>query len=137
VAQEVDVELELGAGGREGEHRVVELLERGLLAQEVQAAGDAADMGVDGDVAATRSRGSPMASRMAWMRRDLTLEIPPGRMACSTSSLGASRTASQVGKRSRSPRKATSRLRSLVDWLRTVSTSSPRPSPWGGATGRP
>ena len=33
------------------------------------------------------------------MRTDLTFEMPPGRIASSTSSTGASRTASQVSKR--------------------------------------
>ena len=36
------------------------------------------------------------------MRSDFTCEIPPGRIASSTSSSGASRTASHAGKRSRS-----------------------------------
>ena len=51
--------------------------------------------------------------------------MPPGRIASSISSTGASRTASQAAKRSRRRRKATSRLRSLVDCESTVSTSSP------------
>ena len=39
------------------------------------------------------------------MRSDLTFEIPPGRIAASTSSFGASRTAShEPAKRSRSRR---------------------------------
>ena len=44
---------------------------------------------------------SEIASRIAWMRTDFTFEMPPGRIASSTSSTGASRTASQVSKRSR------------------------------------
>ena len=71
------------------------------------------------------------------MRTDLTFEIPPGRIASSISSTGASRTASHASKRSRRRRKATSRLRSLVDCERTVSTSSPIGSPWGSITGIP
>src|SRR6266540_764274 len=63
--------------------------------------------------------------------------MPPGRIASSISSTGASRTASHDGKRSRRRRKATSRLRSLVDCDRTVSTSSPRGSPCGAMTGTP
>ena len=42
-----------------------------------------------------------IARRIAWMRADLTFEIPPGRIASSTSASGASRTCSQLGKRSR------------------------------------
>ena len=38
------------------------------------------------------------------MRADLTFEIPPGRIASSTSALGASRTAAQSANRSRSAR---------------------------------
>ena len=71
------------------------------------------------------------------MRTDLTFEIPPGRIASSISSTGASRTASHAGKRSRRRRKATSRLRSFVDCDRTVSTSSPSGSPCGAITGTP
>ena len=71
------------------------------------------------------------------MRTDLTFEIPPGLIASSISSTGASRTASHASKRSRRRRKATSRLRSLVDCESTVSTSSPTGSPWGSITGIP
>ena len=46
-----------------------------------------------------------MAARIDLIRADLTFEIPPGRIASSTSSTGASRTASQEPpKRSRRPR---------------------------------
>ena len=41
------------------------------------------------------SSGSPIARRIAWIRADFTFEMPPGRIASSTSSSGASRTASQ------------------------------------------
>ena len=44
----------------------------------------------------SRSSGSPIARRIAWMRADLTFEMPPGRIASSISSSGASRTASQL-----------------------------------------
>ena len=71
------------------------------------------------------------------MRPDLTFEMPPGRIASSTSSTGASRTASQASKRSRRRRKATSRLRSLVDCDSTVRISSPTGSPCGAITGTP
>ena len=71
------------------------------------------------------------------MRADLTFEIPPGLIASSISSTGASRTASHASKRSRRRRKATSRLRSLVDCESTVSTSSPSGSPCGSITGIP
>ena len=71
------------------------------------------------------------------MRTDLTFEIPPGLIASSISSTGASRTASHASKRSRRRRKATSRLRSLVDCESTVSTSSPSGSPCGSITGIP
>jgi hypothetical protein len=78
-----------------------------------------------------------MARRIAWMRADFTFEIPPGRIASSTSTSGASRTCSHRGKRSRSRRKATSRLRSLVDCESTVSTSSAIGSPCGAMRGMP
>jgi hypothetical protein len=71
------------------------------------------------------------------MRSDLTFEMPPGRIAASTSSTGASRTASQAPKRRRRRRNATSRLRSLVDCESTVSISSSSPRPCGGAAGIP
>ena len=78
-----------------------------------------------------------MASRIAWMRTDFTFEMPPGLIASSISSTGASRTSSQVGKRSRRRRYATSRLRSLVLWDRTVSTSSAMGCPWAIGSGTP
>ena len=62
---------------------------------------------------------------------------PPGWIAASTSSSGASRTASHAGRRARSRTYATSRLRSLVDCDSTVRISSSSPRPCGGATGRP
>ncbi len=71
------------------------------------------------------------------MRADLTFEIPPGRIASSTSASGASRTGSQRGKRSRRRRKATSRLRSFVDCESTVSTSSAIGWPCGAIRGMP
>ena len=71
------------------------------------------------------------------MRSDLTLEMPPGRIASSTSSSGASRTAVQLGKRARRRRNATSRLRSFVDWESTVRISSSSGCRCGGADGRP
>ena len=51
----------------------------------------------------SRLSGSPIARRIAWMRTDLTFEIPPGRIASSTSAVGASRTASHddAGRRRR------------------------------------
>ena len=82
-----------------------------------------------------RRLGSPIASRIALIRTDLTFEMPPGRIASSISSTGASRTASQASKRSRRRRKATSRLRSLVDCESTVRTSSAIGSPCGSITG--
>src|SRR3954447_20159256 len=84
-----------------------------------------------------RSSGSPIARRISRIRTDLTFEIPPGRIASSTSSTGASRTASHDGNRSRSRTNATSRLRSFVDCDSTVSTSSPSGSPCGAITGTP
>src|SRR3954469_2364069 len=84
-----------------------------------------------------RSSGSPIAERISWIRTDLTFEIPPGRIASSISSTGASRTASHASNRSRSRRNATSRLRSFVDCDSTVSTSSPSASPCGAITGTP
>ena len=47
---------------------------------------------------------SVIARRIDLIRADLTFEMPPGRIASSISSTGASRTATQVGKRSRSAR---------------------------------
>ena len=46
--------------------------------------------------------GSSSSRRIAWIRADLTFEMPPGRIASSTSALGASRTAAQLPKRLRS-----------------------------------
>src|SRR4051812_2465136 len=63
--------------------------------------------------------------------------MPPGRIASSISSTGASRTASHASNRSRRRRNATSRLRSFVDCDSTVSTSSPSGSPCGAITGTP
>ena len=96
--------------------------------------------------------GTPMATRVRrytgarWVgeniavtssRRGVARRVVRMWMASSTACRGASRTASQLGKRSRRRRKATSRLRSLVDCERTVRMSSSSPLPWGGATGRP
>ncbi len=81
--------------------------------------------------------GSGSSHRIAWIRSDLTLEMPPGRIAASTSSSGASRTAVQLGKRARSRWKATSRLRSFVDCDSTVRISSSSGRRCGSATGRP
>ncbi len=71
------------------------------------------------------------------MRTDLTLEMPPGRIASSTSATGTSRTTCQESKRVRRRRKATSRLRSLVDCDSTVSTSSAMGCPCGRISGMP
>ncbi len=43
-----------------------------------------------------------IAARMSRIRADFTFEMPPGRIASSTASTGASRTSSQVANRSRS-----------------------------------
>ena len=51
VAEQVEVELELLARGREGEHRVVELLERRAGPEQGEARADPGDVGVDRDVA--------------------------------------------------------------------------------------
>ena len=71
--------------------------------------------------------------------RLLDVQSRPGWIAASTSSTGASRTASQEGNPAhrsgacarRRRRNATSRLRSFVDCERTVRTSSPSGSPCG------
>ena len=55
----------------------------------------------------------------------------------STSGVGASRTCFHEAKRSRRRPKARSRLRSLVDWLRIVRTSSSSGSRWGAITTGP
>jgi len=47
VAQQVDVELELGADRREVDHRVVQLLERGAGAEQPEPRADARDVRVD------------------------------------------------------------------------------------------
>ena len=47
---------------------------------------------------------SVIACRIDLIRADFTFEIPPGRIAASTSSTRASRTSTQVGNRSRSAR---------------------------------
>ena len=153
VAEQVEVELELLAGRRDREHRVVELLERRLgrnrpsrvptretcvstgtsripsansstqaavlrptPGSEVRyrcASGTgwpasqsserwSGSSGRPGGGAPAGRGASPIARRIDLIRADLTFEIPPGRIASSISSTGASRTASQVGKRSRS-----------------------------------
>ena len=172
VAQQVDVQLELGAGRRQPQHLVVQLVERRARPQQAQPRPDARDVRVDRHVAArvgeqqhagrrlaadagqraqrsarlarparrastTRSRSSGSASSICLMRRDFWTCRPPGWIASSTSSTGASRTACQSGKRSRRRRNATSRLRSLVDCERTVSTSSASGSPCGAIAGVP
>ena len=167
VAEQVHVELQLLPARGDREHLVVHLLERRLLAEQAEAPADARDVRVDRDLALPvgeqehaggglaadagqreqEARGRPRcgpssgsrasARRIAWMRCDLTFEMPPGRIASSTSSSGASRTASQLPKRRRSRRNATSRLRSLVDWESTVRISSSSPVPCGGAAGIP
>ena len=76
-------------------------------------------------------------ARISLIRRDFDLQMPPGRIASSISATGASRTASQTAKRSRSRRKATSRLRSFVDCESTVRISSPSGSPCGSIAGTP
>ena len=78
-----------------------------------------------------------IARRIAWMRADFTFEMPPGRIASSSSATGASRTACQEEKRPRRRRKATSRLRSLVDCESTVKISSAIGWPCGLASGTP
>jgi hypothetical protein len=47
MAQEIHVQFELGAGRSEGEHLIVELLERRARAQQSEACGDAGDVRVD------------------------------------------------------------------------------------------
>src|SRR3954447_9898758 len=71
------------------------------------------------------------------MRLALIREMPPGRIASSTSSSGARRTASHDGKRSRSRMYATSRLRSFVFCDRTVRISSSTGRRCGRSRGRP
>ena len=78
-----------------------------------------------------------IARRIAWIRADLTFDIPPGLIASSTSFTGASRTPSQVAKRSRNRKYAMSRLRSFVLCDSTVSTSSAIGSPCGFINGTP
>jgi hypothetical protein len=62
---------------------------------------------------------------------------PPGRIASSTSSTGASRTSAHEENRSVSRPYATSRLRSFVFWESTVRTSSSTGALCGRSTGRP
>ena len=88
----------------------------------------------EGDIIVSLN-GTPMQS-VEQLRR-MIREIPPGLIASSISSTGASRTSSQVGKRSRSAMNATSRLRSLVDCESTVSTSSAIGCPCGAISGMP
>ena len=153
VAEQVDVQLELLAGRGEGEHLVVQLLERrARLAAAASAcprarracrrarrAGrrrtaartprscDRRRGGRSGSRAPARSgrrAASPgqhgrarsghrrrhrpgrsaIASRIALIRADFTFEIPPGRIASSTSATGARITSSQLGSRSRKRR---------------------------------
>ena len=51
MAQQVDVELELGAGRCQREHLIVQALERRPGLQEAQPRADARDVRVDRDVA--------------------------------------------------------------------------------------
>ncbi len=90
------------------------------------------DLGRVGPGGLSRSR-----CKICWMRPDLTFEMPPGRIASSTASRGASRTASHVGRRARRRRYATSRLRSLVLCESTVNTTSANGSPCGAIRGTP
>jgi len=92
-----------------------------------------------GGASASQSRlsGSPIVLRICWIRTDLTFEMPPGRIASSTSCADASRTASQLAKRWRKARNATSRLRSLVLCESTVRINSSIGRPCGGAEGMP
>ena len=80
---------------------------------------------------------SVIPCRIDLIRADFTLLIPPGRIASSIRSTGASRIASQSTNRSRNPKYATSRLRSFVDWDSTVRISSAIGWPWGLASGIP
>jgi len=54
----------------------------------------------------SRLGSGPSSRRIAWIRGAFCCARPPGRIASSTSATGASRTSSQVGKRSRSNLKA-------------------------------
>src|SRR3954453_9764872 len=65
VAEQVDVELELVAGRRHGEHLVMHLDERRLLAEQAEAGADAADVGVDGHVALAVREQPHARSRLA------------------------------------------------------------------------
>jgi hypothetical protein len=62
--------------------------------------------------------------KTSWMRGPFLSDKPAGRIMSITSAVGASRTASHVGKRARSWSKALSRSESEVFWLRIVHTSS-------------
>ena len=90
-------------------------------------------------------RGSPAIwSSTRWMRGAFWLARPATRTASSTSSTGAARTASQVGNRSRRLRNARSWFTSVVEWLKSVVTSSLTGSwrraygsgPWSSASRR-
>ena len=71
------------------------------------------------------SAGPAARAGSAWIRSDLTLEMPPGRIAASTSvERRVAHRRPSSGSASRSRRKATSRLRSFVDCERTVRISS-------------
>ena len=79
---------------------------------------------------ARRGRRSSSSRRIAWIRTDLTFEMPPGRIASLDLGVGRvahGRPSCRSARAAR--RKATSRLRSLVDCERTVRISSSRPVP--------
>ncbi len=74
----------------------------------------------------------------AWMRGAFCSGQVAGDTASCTSSTGASRTASQVGKRSRSCRKARPESRFLVRWESSEDTSSlSGSSSWKKGMGHP
>ena len=71
------------------------------------------------------------------MRTAFVGASPPGRIASSTSLVGASRTASQLSNLPVRRAYATSRLRSFVFCDSTVRTSSSTGARWGRSTGLP
>jgi len=132
MAQQVHVQLELLARRGELEHGVVHLLKRRAVPEQPESHPHARHVRIHRNVAHPEreqkhaGRGlapdtgqraeillglswwsedvSVIAARMSLIRADLTFEIPPGRIAASTSSTGASRISSQRDQRSRSPR---------------------------------
>ena len=93
---DVDVDRDLGDAPGEDQHAG-----RGFAPDPGSASRNSSDSSRGAVSVQSRSGCSPSRSRIAWIRGAFCRARPPGRIASSTSATGASRTSSQVGKRSR------------------------------------